>query len=617
MAGARRPRTDTPPDPNQQKAQVRDFGARLYTSLIHGEVQSLLDKTLGGLQGRRDVGIRIRLSMDLSSAGMADVASLPWELIAKDGSSVPLVLSKQTVLVRSLSVPQPTEPAPFEPPLRILVISANPKNTRQLDLSEERRRIESTWGALAGVRVDFAGPTYDDVRAYLADEDPHVIHFMGHGEYDAERGGSLILEDSNGDADFVDGERLQILFGDEKRLRLVFLNACKTATDRSSESLDPFAGVAASLIKIGVTAVVAMQFPITDEAAINFSDTFYQRIVAGDPVDTAVAEARRRLYGNKQNEWVTPVLFMRSKDGFIFEKVAAVPEPDAKTTVFLAATADSLRRYARQIASGLQADGIRVLDPIPEPYEAAEHEAAVREAAESADLCVHLLGDLPGEALAEDDGRTYPLEQLRIALESARSQLILMPEQFDVSAIEDPVYREVMQSLSARARDPQRLEFMKIGAQQMLDEVRLKVKKLKGTRAALSAACIDLHSSDLAQASDLIEYLNQREVGTLMQPSTESTPSAVMDAFIANLENSPLLLVVFGNAPRSWVIGRLEWANRQILTRSLPTRIGVYVTGPDKDPDQLRFANYKIVSGVGGLNANELDALINEVTEQA
>ncbi len=605
-----------PSDPEARKAKIREFGARLYSSLIQGEIQSLLDK-LGVLHGSPDTGIRIRLSMDLSRDGMKEVASLPWELITKEGSNVPLVLSKQTVLVRSLSVPQPTEPAPFEPPLRILVVSANPKDTQRLDLSEERERIQRTWGKLPGVRVEFAGPTYDSVREYLAGEDPHVVHFMGHGEFDAERGGTLLFEDENGNADFVGGDRLQILFSDETRLQLVFLNACKTAADRNSESLDPFAGVAASLIQIGVTAVVAMQFPISDDAAVKFSDTFYKHIAAGDPVDTAVAHARRALYGAKKTEWVTPVLFMRSKDGRIFDKkaAAAAPEPDAPPTVFLAATADSLRRHYRQIAAGLEADGIKVLDPIPEPYEATAHEAAVRAAVKSADLCVHLLGDRPGEAVEDDDQRTYPLEQLRIALESARSQLVLMPEQFDVDTIEDAKYREVLKSLAARSRDPNRMEFMKIGAPQMLDEVRLKIQKLKVHKPSLSAACIDLHSSDLAHATDLIDYLTQREVAPLMQPSTESTPTEVMDAFISNLKTAPLLLVVFGNAPREWVIGRLLWAQRQKLLKNLDTEICVFATGSDKAPDQLQFSDFKTVSGIGGLDPAEIDALIAAATQ--
>ncbi|NNE33872.1 MAG: CHAT domain-containing protein, partial [Rhodothermales bacterium] len=503
--------------------QARAFGAELYDALIHGEIRELLTHTLGAISDKPDAGVRIRLTMDLKGQGIAYIASLPWELIAKDASATAFVLSKETVLVRSPNALGTSEPTPFEPPLLILVVRSNPEGTEDLDLDAEQERIQSSWGNAPGVHVDFVNPRFNELADYLADNDPHVVHYMGHGDFTEEDGGVLILEDENGQPDRVGRERLQVLFGDERRLRLVFLNACKTGTNSPDDGLDPFAGVAASLVSIGVPAVIAMQFPISDTAAVEFSGTFYRRIAAGDAVDTAVAEARKRLVGKNQAEWATPVLFMRSKDGQLFEKIDRKPSavgssspsesegagqgegaaPAEGFTVFLAACNDSLRHLYRRIAAGLKDDGVTVIANIPEPYDEAEHEQAVREAVREADLCVHLLGDRPGERLGEEEGRTYPLEQLKIALESARSQLVLMPEEFQVDTIEDESYRKHLQSLLARTRDPERLEFMRIGQQQMLDEIRTKRKKLENAERnqAVSVsrslnACLDLHATD-------------------------------------------------------------------------------------------------------------------------
>jgi hypothetical protein len=84
--------------------------------------------------------------------------------------------------------------------------------------------------------------------------------------------------------------------------------------------MDPFAGVASALVMAGVPAVIAMQFPISDAAAIEFAGTFYPRLVDGFPVEAAVAEGRKalRTADTKSWEWATPVLFMRSKDGALF-----------------------------------------------------------------------------------------------------------------------------------------------------------------------------------------------------------------------------------------------------------------------------------------------------------
>jgi hypothetical protein len=58
-----------------------------------------------------------------------------------------------------------------------------------------------------------------------------------------------------------------------KTLRLVVLNACEGG--RASVE-DPFAGSPAPGAA-GLPAVVAMQFPITDAAAVTFASEFAQR----------------------------------------------------------------------------------------------------------------------------------------------------------------------------------------------------------------------------------------------------------------------------------------------------------------------------------------------------
>jgi hypothetical protein len=105
---------------------------------------------------------------------------------------------------------------------------------------------------------------------------------------------------------------------DSLTLRLIVLNACESAA--SGDGFDPFAGVATSLVLGGLPAVVAMQSPISDQAAIAFSQAFYQRLAAGDPVDAAVAEGRQAVHSADRDnfEWATPVLFMRTPDGELY-----------------------------------------------------------------------------------------------------------------------------------------------------------------------------------------------------------------------------------------------------------------------------------------------------------
>jgi hypothetical protein len=103
---------------------------------------------------------------------------------------------------------------------------------------------------------------------------------------------------------------------DHRSLRLVVLNACEGA--RSARD-DPFGGVAQALVRQGIPAVIAMQFEISDPAALIFSHSFYQAIADGLPVDVATLEARRSMFADgNEVEWATPVLYLRSPDGRVF-----------------------------------------------------------------------------------------------------------------------------------------------------------------------------------------------------------------------------------------------------------------------------------------------------------
>ena len=83
---------------------------------------------------------------------------------------------------------------------------------------------------------------------------------------------------------------------------------------------DPFAGLATSIVQRGIPAVIAMQFAITDAAAIVFAEGFYEALAAGYPVDAALGAARMAILTDENDvEWATPVLFMRVPDGRIFD----------------------------------------------------------------------------------------------------------------------------------------------------------------------------------------------------------------------------------------------------------------------------------------------------------
>jgi hypothetical protein len=89
-----------------------------------------------------------------------------------------------------------------------------------------------------------------------------------------------------------------------------------------------FSSTAAKIMREGVPAVVAMQFEITDPAALNFATAFYAQIARGRAVDQAVRHAREAVkFEHNSLEWATPVLLLGSEQTQIFQ-VPQTARPD-------------------------------------------------------------------------------------------------------------------------------------------------------------------------------------------------------------------------------------------------------------------------------------------------
>jgi len=145
-----------------------------------------------------------------SPAGM----SLPWELL-HDGQGFLVLRSRSPVsVVRQLSgVMNAPLDREFDPPLRVLLVTARPEEAGfvdqrviargLLDAVEARRPVGSV-----PIEVELLRPpTVAALRRRLEDKDRpiHVLHFDGHGIFDAVTGrGFLALEDDAGGLDRVE-----------------------------------------------------------------------------------------------------------------------------------------------------------------------------------------------------------------------------------------------------------------------------------------------------------------------------------------------------------------------------------------------------------------------------
>ena len=305
---------------NVQQQAAMDFGGPLYDAIFRDELLLAWSRS----QDRtREQGVGLRLRLRLTDA--AEIAGLPWELLYDAPNNSFIAQSERTPVVRYLDIPSVPRTIKVDGPLRVLAVIASPTDLETLDVEGEWERLQEAMAdriEAGSVVLDrLPRPVVSALGPWLRRHQTHVIHFVGHGDFDERlREGVVYFEDDHGARAAVTSSVLGPFVRDHDPLRMVVLNACRSAR---TDALDPFGGLAQGLVQQDATAVVAMQFPISDRAAMAFTSDFYGSLVDGLPVDQAITSARKSLLGGFRDEWATPVLFLRAPDGAIFEDVHA------------------------------------------------------------------------------------------------------------------------------------------------------------------------------------------------------------------------------------------------------------------------------------------------------
>jgi len=361
-----------------QTQKMREFGQLLFEATFSGDVRDRLRESLNEVT-RKGEGLRIRLR----TGDIPELTNLPWEFMYDASLGRFLALSIETPLVRYLDTPRDIQPLTIRPPLRILAMISSPRDFPTLNvqkewenLQESLSRLESR-GMVALTRLE--KPTLQMLQRQLRREQYHIFHFIGHGVFSKQyQDGFLLFEDEMREGHRVSSRDLGILLHDHPYLRLAVLNACEGA--RISLE-DQFSGTAQNLMQQGLPAVIAMQFRITDIAAITLAREFYAALADGYPVDAALTEARKAIktHGNDL-EWGTPVLYMRAPNGQIFD-LESMPTAVQAFRPSRALDPEKLERVERQYTEALEAYYLENWDLAQQKFQAVldenpEHEDA-------------------------------------------------------------------------------------------------------------------------------------------------------------------------------------------------------------------------------------------------
>ncbi len=206
------------------------------------------------------------------------------------------------------------------PPLRILVIIASPDDQVELDVERELAVMQEALDELrrnGQAQVDYLDDaTLPALQDALSRTPYHVLHFTGHGAFTGKEG-KLCFENPTGQADLIGPGELRPLLIGQRDLRLIVLSACQSA---KTSGLDAFDSVATGLLQADLPAVLAMQFSILDESAIELARKFYMELAQGRTPEEAMHQTRQALsildkarpVDARRFDWGVPALYVRA-----------------------------------------------------------------------------------------------------------------------------------------------------------------------------------------------------------------------------------------------------------------------------------------------------------------
>lgn len=183
---------------------------------------------------------------------------------------------------------------------KILFLTANPKDTNQLRLGEELRKVKDSLAAATyrdffKLESESAVQTSTITKA-MQQQNPDIIHFSGHGE--GYKG--IVVEDASGNVINFPTAGLNRLFKRFKNtIKCVVLNACYSKEQ-------------AEVISKHDIYVVGMNKAIGDKAAIDFAVGFYQSLGEGNDYEFAFDIAMINNSANL-NDADTPELWKNGK----------------------------------------------------------------------------------------------------------------------------------------------------------------------------------------------------------------------------------------------------------------------------------------------------------------
>ena len=277
-------------------------------------------------------------------------------------------------------------------------------------------------------------------------------------------------------------------------------------------------------------------------------------------------------------------------------------------TVFLAEATDDLETRREEVRRYLSQAG---LDVLPQTYYPRD-DAGLFAQAMNADLAkckvfVQLLGAFPGRKQPAVP-KGYPALQHELAQEAKIPILQWRSRDLDVSSVEDPIQRGLLNGETVRACGIEEFK------QTVVEEARRPARAIP-QRSKDVLVFVNNDSPDRELAQSVAELLLKEGVGSLL-PLASGNPEEIRMDLEQNLLDCDGLLLLYGATTASWVRSQLRQGRKIISQREQPLAAMAVCEGPppDKVGLDLMLPDLQQLRCRGGVNPAPVRSFVASLT---
>ena len=279
--------------------------------------------------------------------------------------------------------------------------------------------------------------------------------------------------------------------------------------------------------------------------------------------------------------------------GLINEFGQAPPKPAVEQgfTIYFGDVSDSLSTQKERAINELKKKGYNICHDIPPPYPSDEHERAVMEKLEQAHLSVHLLDQFKGRKIEGEESMWYPQKQLELSLCVDKPKLIWVPEEVDISEVEEEKYKSFLMTLETGETLSEKASYIRGKKSRLLQEiidlaVVLENRERQVMPASLSVL-LDAHYVDQYAAYDLCKNLVEEQVHPFLNPQ-EIEPRTNIQFLEERIRSVQNLVFFYGKVSGKWIEERFIAARQYILDSKYPIKDFLFfLMPPVKDPGEI------------------------------